>query len=99
LLLGQATLFSVPVTAAVLLVPALTGVGAAFGADSLFGPAILAFFETLSRRARFVVTIVAIMLGAWGGAFLVRHTSLNMLIPLGFIGGAFLGASLASRLN
>jgi tRNA A-37 threonylcarbamoyl transferase component Bud32 len=99
LLLGQAALFNVPVTVAVILVPALVGVGAAFGADSLLGPAILAFFETLSRRARFVVTIVAIIIGAWGGAFLVSQTSLRMLIPLGFIGGAFLGASLASRLN
>jgi len=99
LLLGQSALFSVPVTAAAILVPALVGVGAAFGADALFGRGILVFFETLSRRARFVVTIVAIVLGAWGGAVLVGQTSVRALIPLGFIAGAFLGASLSSTIN
>jgi hypothetical protein len=100
LLLGQAALFSVPVTAVVILVPALIGVGAALGADSLFGRGILAFIEVLSQRARFVVTIIAIIVGAWGGAYLVGQlNNLRMLVPLGFIGGAFLGASLASYIN
>jgi tRNA A-37 threonylcarbamoyl transferase component Bud32 len=100
LLLGQTALFSMPMTAAVILVPALAGVGAAFGADSLFGRGILVFFETLSLRARFVVTIVAIIMGAWGGAYFVGQLNVSpALTMLGFIGGAFLGASLASRLN
>jgi serine/threonine protein kinase len=99
LLLGQTALFIMPMTAAVILVPALAGVGAAFGADSLFGRGILAFFETLSLRARFVVTIIAIIVGAWGGAYLVSQINIGALIPLGFIGGALLGASLASRIN
>jgi hypothetical protein len=99
LLLGQTALFSLPMTAAVILVPALAGVGAAFGADSLFGRGILVFFETLSQRARFVVTIAAIIVGAWGGAYLVSQMNIGALIPLGFIGGALLGASLASRIN
>jgi len=99
LFLGQSALFSVPVTAAVILVPALVGAGAAFGADSLFGRGILTFFEVLSQRARFVVTIAAIVFGAWGGAFLLGQMNLGMLTALGFIGGAFLGASLASRIN
>jgi tRNA A-37 threonylcarbamoyl transferase component Bud32 len=99
LLLGQKALFIMPMTAAVILVPALIGVGAAFGADALFGRGILVFFETLSLRARFVVTIVAIIVGAWGGAYLVSQLNIGALIPLGFIGGAFLGASLASRIN
>jgi tRNA A-37 threonylcarbamoyl transferase component Bud32 len=99
LLLGQKALFILPMTATVILVPALAGVGAAFGADALFGRGILAFFEVLSQRARFVVTIIAIIVGAWGGAYLVSQMNIGALIPLGFIGGAFLGASLASRLN
>ena len=45
LLLGQTALFILPMTAAVILVPALAGVGAAFGADALFGRGILVFFE------------------------------------------------------
>jgi serine/threonine protein kinase len=99
LLLGQRALFTLPLTAAVILVPALVGVGAAFGADALFGRGILVFFETLSQRARFVVTIAAVIVGAWGGAYLVSQMNISALIPLGFIGGAFLGASLASRIN
>ena len=100
LLLGQTALFKVPVTALVILVPALVGMGAALGADSLFGRGILVFFETLTLRARFVVTIVAIIIGGWGGAYLVgQMNGLPALTMLGFIGGAFLGASLASRLN
>jgi serine/threonine protein kinase len=99
LLLGQKALFIMPMTAAVILVPALAGVGAAFGADALFGRGILVFFETLSQRARFVVTIAAIIVGAWGGAYLVSQMNIGALIPLGFIAGALLGASLASRIN
>ena len=99
LFLGQKALFTLPMTAVVILVPVLAGVGAAFGADALIGRGILVFFETLSLRARFVVTIVAIIVGAWGGAYLVSQMNIGALIPLGFIGGAFLGASLASRLN
>jgi hypothetical protein len=100
LLLGQTALFRVPMTAAVILVPVVVGLGAAFGADSLFGRWILAFFEVLSQRARFVVTIIAIVVGAWGGAYLVSQMRLGgPLIPLGLIAGALLGASLASRLN
>jgi serine/threonine protein kinase len=99
LFLGQTALFSLPMSAAVILVPALVGVGAAFGADSLFGRGILVFFETLSQRARFVVTVAAIVVGAWGGAYLVGQMNLAQLVPLGFIGGAFLGALFASRIN
>jgi hypothetical protein len=99
LLLGQTALFIMPMTAAVILVPALIGVGAAFGADALIGRGILAFFEILSQRARFVVTIIAIIVGAWGGAYLVSQMNIGALMPLGFIGGAFLGAALASRIN
>jgi tRNA A-37 threonylcarbamoyl transferase component Bud32 len=100
LLLGQSVLFILPMTAAVILVPALVGMGAALGADSLFGRGILVFFETLTLRARFVVTIVAIIIGGWGGAYFVGQLNgMPVLIMLGFIGGAFLGASLASRIN
>jgi hypothetical protein len=99
LLLGKTALFIMPMTAVVILVPALVGLGAGFGADSLFGRWLLAFFEVLSQRARFVVTIVAIVLGGWGGALLVSQLSISQLVPLGFIAGALLGASLSSTIS
>jgi hypothetical protein len=81
-----------------LLVAGLAAVGAAFGADSLLGRALLATAAFVTRRLRIFVPLATMIAGAWAGVLLAAHAGMGWLIPLALISGAILGWALGSNL-
>lgn len=89
--LGVLTATVVMPQAALVVAPLLASAGAALGADPVLGQWLLAVAAFVARYSRYLVTVAAVVAGAWAGFALTAGLFFGCLTPFAMIGGALLG--------